>query len=151
MVQGVVTQNHGHVCVESTVGAGAVAIYLPATRETVAGRTLPIAERRPAVARNGALMGDDSCRGSSAMSEAAGIPAAAAHDESDALRLASGEHAPIDLLITAGETRPPSSIRCGAISRAPVYWTCRWQAADGRTPRAPVTGALGQDRRHGAG
>jgi two-component system, cell cycle sensor histidine kinase and response regulator CckA len=105
MVQGVVTQNHGHISVESTVGRGArLAIYLPAARETAAGRTSP---DRAAKAGRGSetvlLMGDDLVQGFIGdVLKRRGYQLLLAHDERDALRLATGEDAPIDLLITAG-------------------------------------------------
>jgi two-component system cell cycle sensor histidine kinase/response regulator CckA len=105
MVQGVVTQNCGHIRVESAVGRGArFAIYLPATRETAT----PTPPDRGAKAGRGSetvlLMGDDLVQGFIGdVLKRRGYQLLTAHDESDALRLASGEEPPIDLLITAGK------------------------------------------------
>jgi two-component system cell cycle sensor histidine kinase/response regulator CckA len=106
MVQGVVTQNHGHVRVESAVGRGArFAIYLPATRATAARPPSPdCGAKAGRGSETVLLMGDDPVQGFIGdVLKRRGYQLLTAHDESDALRLASGEEPPIDLLITAGK------------------------------------------------
>lgn len=106
MVHGVVTQSEGHISVESAVGRGArFAIYLPATKQTPAGRTSP---ERGAQAGRGSetvlLVGDDlAVQGFIGdVLRRRGYRLLMAQDAWDALRLEAEHDAAIDLLITAG-------------------------------------------------
>ena len=153
MVQGVVTQNHGHIRVDSAVGCGArFAIYLPATCEIERGPTSP---DRGAKAGRGSetvlLMGDDLVHGFIGdVLKRRGYQLLTAHDEGDALRLASGEEPLIDLLITAGKdaTAVVDSLR----RHQPRARVLDMPLGKPLTPDAlarRVRGALGRDRQEG--
>jgi CheY-like chemotaxis protein len=106
VVHGVVTQSEGHISVESAVGRGSrFAVYLPATKDAPAERPSP---DRGAQAGRGSetvlLLGEDlSVQGFIGdVLRRRGYRLLMAQDAWHALRLAIGQDAPIDLLITAG-------------------------------------------------
>jgi two-component system cell cycle sensor histidine kinase/response regulator CckA len=106
VVHGVVTQSEGHISVESAVGRGSrFAVYLPATNDPPAERPSP---DRGAQAGRGSetvlLMGEDlSVQGFIGdVLRRRGYRLLMAQDAWHALCLATGQDAPIDLLITAG-------------------------------------------------
>ena len=106
MVQGVVTQNRGHISVDSAVGRGArFAIYLPATRETAAGL---VPRERGGRADRGSetvllLAGDLAVQAFIGdVLRRRGYQLVVAQGADDAARLASNPETVIDLLLTAG-------------------------------------------------
>jgi hypothetical protein len=106
IVHGVVSQSHGYIRVDSTVGRGArFAIYLPAISEAPGARTSP---DRGAKAGRGSetvlLLGADTAVQGfiGNVLRRRGYRILVAESVCDAVRLAADDATPIDLLITAG-------------------------------------------------